>query len=80
METNVALLISNIYFDLLVNFRDLRWRSDHQVIPCRAWVVTNVVDEHIRLCAIAVATLVAEVDVVGSTLVDMDVATGPRQF
>ena len=40
-------------FALLAKLRDSWWRSDHQVIPCRAWVVRNVVDEHIRLCAIA---------------------------
>ena len=52
METNAALLISNRYFELLAKFSDSRWRSDHQVISCHAWVVRNVVDEHIRLCAI----------------------------
>jgi hypothetical protein len=53
VETNAALLISNRYFDIFTKFRDSRWRSDHQVLPCRAWVVRNVVDEHICHCAIA---------------------------
>ena len=52
VKTNAALLISNRSFDLFTKLRDSRWRSDRQVLSCRAWVVRSVVDEHIRHCAI----------------------------